>query len=87
MADESQYRLRIPADLKAKLEAAARESGRSMNAQVLYTLQVALDQEDEVQILQRDRDEHEKRIADLERRMDDVFHMSGWRDYPENDRG
>lgn len=87
MADESQYRLRIPADLKAKLEAAARESGRSMNAQVLYTLQLALDQEDEVEILQRDRDDHEKRIADLERRMADVFQMSGWQDYPENDRG
>ena len=67
MADESHFRLRIPADLKAKLEAAAKESGRSMNAQVLYTIQLALAQEDEVEELRASSQDHEERIRELEK--------------------
>lgn len=67
MADESHFRLRIPADLKAKLEAAAKESGRSMNAQVLYTIQLALDQEGEVEELRASSQDHEERIRELEK--------------------
>lgn len=81
MADESQYRLRIPADLKAKLEAAAKASGRSMNAQVIHTLQLALDQADEMEEMREFMSEMEKRIDKLEVRVADHMHSTGFRDY------
>ncbi|KTR81590.1 hypothetical protein NS277_16420 [Novosphingobium barchaimii] len=65
MADESQYRLRIPADLKAKLEEAARASGRSMNAQVLYTLQLAMEQADELEDLRQKVKDHEVQLQEV----------------------
>jgi cell division protein FtsB len=77
MAEESHFRLRIPADLKAKLEAAAKESGRSMNAQVLYTLQLALSQEDEIEKLRQSNDDLEDRVRDLERDVGRLIDATG----------
>lgn len=81
MADESHFRLRIPSDLKAKLEAAAKESGRSMNAQVLYTLQLALDQTDELEELRGAVEDHETRIKDLEKDLYRVMDNAGMFQY------
>lgn len=67
MADESHFRLRIPVALKAQIEAAAKEAGRSLNAQVVYTLQLALDQKDELEELRQTLDDHEDRIKDMEK--------------------
>lgn len=36
--DDPEVRLRLPADLKARTEAAAREAGRSMNAEIVTRL-------------------------------------------------
>ena len=67
MADESQYRLRIPADLKAKLEAAARDAGRSMNAQVLKLIEDALGQQGEIEALRDQIADHDERMKEMER--------------------
>lgn len=43
MADtrtDPQYKLRLPQDLKDRIERAAREQGRSMNAEILMTLEM-----------------------------------------------
>lgn len=67
MAEESHFRLRIPADLKAQIEAAAKEAGRSLNAQVIYTLQLSMEQESEIEELKSYREDHEERIKALEK--------------------
>ena len=71
--DESGYsyfRLRIPADLKAKIEAAAQESGRSLNGQVLASIQAALGQEDEIESLKNRISELFVMNAEMQRQID-----------------
>lgn len=77
MAEESHFRLRIPADLKAQIEAAAKEAGRSLNAQVIYTLQLALSQEDEIEKLRQSNDDLEDRVRDLERDVGRLIDATG----------
>lgn len=67
----SYFRLRIPADLKAKIEAAALEAGRSLNGQVLASIAAALEQEDEIAKLKEWNADLEKRIDRIEIRIDD----------------
>jgi len=40
---DPQFNVRMPADLKEKIEEAAKENGRSMNAEIVYRLQQSLD--------------------------------------------
>ena len=40
---DPQYKLRLPADLKLRIEAAARENNRSMNAEIIQRLEYSFD--------------------------------------------
>ncbi|HDV8763963.1 TPA: Arc family DNA-binding protein [Klebsiella pneumoniae] len=40
--DDPQFKLRLPADLKAKLDQRAKMNGRSINAELVQIVQVAL---------------------------------------------
>ena len=40
---DPQFNVRMPADLKEKIEEAAKENGRSMNAEIVYRLQQSLE--------------------------------------------
>lgn len=80
-------------ELRQRLMEAAYKSDRSLNAEILARLEKSFDDDSAAEALTQSVEEHdgyltdhEKRIADLERRMDDVYHMSGWKDYPENMR-
>ena len=44
---DPQFNVRMPADLKEKIEEAAKENGRSMNAEIVYRLQQSLNEEQE----------------------------------------
>lgn len=39
MADETFFRLRIPADIKARIAEAARKSRRSLNGEIIFQLE------------------------------------------------
>ena len=45
---DPQFNVRMPADLKEKIEEAAKENGRSMNAEIVYRLQRSIE-EDQVE--------------------------------------
>ena len=45
---DPQFNVRMPADLKEKIEEAAKENGRSMNAEIVYLLQRSI-KEDQVE--------------------------------------
>lgn len=75
---------RFSDDLRARLEKAAKTNKRSVNAEVVARLEATFERDEFLESLPDDIAGHEERIANLERRMDDVFHMAGWRDYPEN---
>lgn len=47
---DSQFRLRLPVDLKARLEEAAKAEGRSINAQVLVYLEESLNRAGPVEL-------------------------------------
>lgn len=40
---DPQFNVRMPADLKEKIEEAAKENGRSMNAEIVYRLQRSIE--------------------------------------------
>lgn len=42
---DPQFNVRMPADLKEKIEEAAKENGRSMNAEIVYRLQQSIEEE------------------------------------------
>ena len=46
---DPQFNVRMPADLKEKIEEAAKENGRSMNAEIVYRLQKSIE-EDQAEI-------------------------------------
>lgn len=73
----SYFRLRIPADLKAKIETAAQESGRSLNGQVLASIQASFDQADEMEELRNLVEEHEKRIDKAEYQIHELMSRIG----------
>lgn len=76
--------IRLPDGMRERLAKAASELGRSVNAEVVARLEKSFEDDSANEALSDAVAEHEERIANLERRMDDVFHMAGWRDYPEN---
>ena len=45
---DPQFNVRMPADLKEKIEEAAKKNGRSMNAEIVYRLQRSIE-EDQVE--------------------------------------
>ena len=42
---DPQFNVRMPADLKEKIEEAAKENGRSMNAEIVYRLQKSIEED------------------------------------------
>ena len=44
---DPQFNVRMPADLKEKIEEAAKENGRSMNAEIVYRLQRSIEDDQE----------------------------------------
>ncbi|WP_180881362.1 Arc family DNA-binding protein [Brucella sp. 191011898] len=46
--DDPHFRLRIPEDMKKRIEIAASENQRSINAEILYRLQTTLDMDEYV---------------------------------------
>ncbi len=81
--------IRFPPGMREKIADAAQAAGRSMNAEVIARLEASLDDatiDERMNDLEELAAEYERRIASLERRMEDVFHMAGWRDYPGNER-
>lgn len=42
---DPQFNVRMPADLKEKIEEAAKENGRSMNAEIVYRLQQSIEED------------------------------------------
>lgn len=55
-----QMNIRIPADLKAKVEAAAQESGRSVTAEIVVRLESTFPRQIEQELLEARRDELDK---------------------------
>lgn len=87
------FRLRLPEDLKAQIEASAKANGRSMNAEVLSRLERSFDLDDgladldtRVQNIEENERETYRRLEELESRMASVMehtHMTdpnGWKD-------
>ena len=42
---DPQFNVRMPADLKEKIDEAAKENGRSMNAEIVYRLQKSIEED------------------------------------------
>jgi Arc-like DNA binding domain len=83
--------IRVEEKLRQQLMQAAFKADRSLNAEIVARLEKSFEEDAAANAIAERMEEHdgyltdhEKRIGDLERRMDDVFHMAGWRDYPGN---
>lgn len=63
--DDSHFRLRIPADLKVKIEASAADSHRSINAEIVALLEAALAATYDIETVGRLVDDHEKQLKEL----------------------
>lgn len=75
---------RFADSLRSRLEKAAKVNNRSVNAEVVARLEASLEQDDFLTSLPDEIADHEARIADLERRMEDMLYVTGRRDYPGN---
>ncbi len=63
---DPQVNFRIPAELKDKLDEAARENGRTLTAELILRLEMTFDHDDQVQDLQEQVKYLEERIEHLE---------------------
>jgi hypothetical protein len=61
-----QFKLRLPADLKAKIEAAAEQGGRSLTAEVVRRLEISFDSAEE-------RDADADKIIEAARRIQELI--------------
>lgn len=77
MSDESHFRLRIPADLKALVETAAKAEGRSINAQIIKYIEVALGQGEEMAEVRSYIDDHDERLKAVERDVQRLLDSTG----------
>ena len=76
---DPQFNVRMPADLKEKIEEAAKKNGRSMNAEIVYRLQRSLDEEQEehvdgfhtIQMTMADHRNYTPKIGDALRKIED----------------
>lgn len=75
------FRLRLPENLKAQIEASAKANGRSMNAEVLSRLERSFDLDDGLTELDEGFTDHEKRIDRLEAQVDTLMERAGLADY------
>lgn len=77
MADESHFRLRIPANLKAKIEVAAKAANRSMNAEVIALLEFAFAQDELADDFEQQQAETADRLDQMQRVMNDLLAKAG----------
>jgi hypothetical protein len=75
------FRLRLPENLKAQIEASAKANGRSMNAEVLSRLERSFDLDDGLTELDEGFTDHEKRIDQLESQVQTLMERAGLADY------
>ena len=76
---DPQFNVRMPADLKEKIEEAAKKNGRSMNAEIVYRLQQSLVAEQEehvdgfhtIQMTMADHRNYTPKIGDALRKIED----------------
>lgn len=75
------FRLRLPENLKAQIEASAKANGRSMNAEVLSRLERSFDLDDGLTELDEGFTDHERRIDLLESQVQTLMERAGLADY------
>lgn len=68
---DPQFNLRVPIELKEKVEAAAKKSGRSINAEAVYRLEKGLQEEEQRRILYNEY--HAETIHAAFEFLDDYF--------------
>ncbi len=72
---DPQYKLRLPQELKEKLESASRESGRSMNAEIVERLSSSIDGSDPGAVLST-IGRLEKQLAETGARLDETERLA-----------
>lgn len=83
MAQESasrkldQYIVRFPDGMRDRLKLEAEANGRSLNAEIISRLEGSFENDDLLK-------DHEARLCRLESAVDDLRHIPGLADYPEN---
>jgi hypothetical protein len=90
--DDSHFRLRLPTDLKLRVEKAAKDSGRSINAQVIACIEAALNQQNEIDDLRMQisvqagrTDALRDTVRIMQAQILNVMQINGMRDFLENE--
>ena len=74
---DPQVNFRIPAELKDKLDDAAKENGRTLTAELILRLEMTFEHDDQVQDLQGRVDQLENESKRLEKNLLDVMQHVG----------
>lgn len=74
---DPQVNFRIPAELKDKLDDAAKENGRTLTAELILRLEMTFEHDDQVQDLQARVDQLENESKRLEKNLLDVMQHVG----------
>ncbi|WP_033134614.1 Arc family DNA-binding protein [Acinetobacter sp. MN12] len=69
--NDPQVNFRIPSELKAKLDAAAQENGRTLTAELILRLEMTFDQDDNLKDVMERLDKIEDLLSDLEYHAND----------------
>lgn len=64
------FGLRLPVELKERIQAAARESNRSMNAEIIARLEATLEEGEKIDELERQMDQYSSEVRDLRQVLD-----------------
>jgi hypothetical protein len=70
--DDLHFRLRIPEDLKARIEKIAAENGRSMTAEIVVRLERSFKLEETLEDLQASTEVAHERIDDLQAQINSL---------------
>lgn len=74
---DPQVNFRIPAELKDKLDEAAKENGRTLTAELILRLEMTFENDDQVQDLQERVNQLEDESKRLEKNLLDVMEHVG----------
>ncbi|KQQ77225.1 Arc family DNA-binding protein [Acinetobacter sp. Leaf130] len=74
---DPQVNFRIPAELKDKLDDAAKENGRTLTAELILRLEMTFEHDDQVQDLQGRVDQLDKDVDWLKKNLLDVMQDAG----------
>lgn len=78
---DPQVNFRIPAELKDKLDDAAKENGRTLTAELILRLEMTFDQDDQVQDLLSRVEDLEDKIKWMEKALVEVVEHTGLNDF------